>query len=104
MNVFKCFAHYVTENLTPDSTLAATDYGKNLLSSGMQYPLLSEMANLIDHQEAAIFLTKLQKPLPVGDVIDAHQGETWTRRYLIMWMLKHGLLEVIGKIDTRKSK
>ena len=104
MNVFKCFAHYVTAHLTPDLMIEATDYGKRMLSSGMEYPLLSEMGNLIDHQEVATILTKMQKPSSVGDVLGAHQGEAWTRRYLLLWMLKHGLLEVVGNIGTRKNK
>jgi glycosyltransferase involved in cell wall biosynthesis len=96
MDVFRCFSHYVTQMLTPEMRVRLTDFGRNLLVSKAEYPFLPEMEPLIDRTELKTVMEQAQTPRSVRDILKADGPGVWEKRYLILWMLKHGILGSYG--------
>jgi len=99
MNVFQCFSHYVTQSLRTDMKIQVTPFGQHVLASQVEYPLLPEMASLIDDKVVRAILNQATQPCSVGEVMETSQGEEWKSRYVILWMLKHGLLQCAPEND-----
>ena len=97
MDVFKCFSHYVSQSLSSETVLKVTDFGEELLHSGLKYPLLAEMSPLIDYPAGVHLLTKFRDSARLGEIISAENPEDWKIHYLIAWMVKHDLLKIIGR-------
>ena len=99
MDYQACFPHYATDRLTPETRIASTNYAQGLASSGMEYPLLPDMDRLIDRQEAQTIIGQTDNALPVSSLLGGDAHGRWDRRYLIMWMLKHGMLKISDPAD-----
>ncbi|MDZ7262909.1 MAG: glycosyltransferase family 4 protein [candidate division KSB1 bacterium] len=98
MNVFDCFSHYVSQTLTPDTIIKLTDYGQIFLESGANYPLLPGMENLIDQKDMRRIMEQARDSV---QVVDVDGMEDWKKRYLVLWMLKQGLLGVVSSREGR---
>ena len=96
MDIFHCFAHYVSQMLSPESMVQLTEFGERFLSSSLRYPLLAEMANLVDFDEAKRIRARLTSPSPLGGILGKDDENSWKAQYLIAWMLKHDLLKIHG--------
>lgn len=103
LNVFQCFSHYVSRHLSPDMKIRLTPFGRNLLDSHARYPLLPEMASLIDHEKVRAMMKRAETPCSVGEITEEGQDGEWRSRYLLLWMLKHGLLQFLPENDPGKS-
>ena len=95
MNVFQCFSHYPSQCLGPETKLQRTDYGTRLLASGAQYPLLSDMGGLIDHGIVGKLLAQTEELRSLQELLASGGYEPWRSRYVVLWMLKHGLLRQV---------
>jgi hypothetical protein len=93
MDVFKCFSHYVTQPLGSETMVQLTDYGRHLMESEVDYPLLTEMAGLIDPGATREIMARTEEPASVQEILNFQGGESWKIRYLLLWMLKHGLVK-----------
>jgi hypothetical protein len=78
-------------------------FGRSLLESQTEYPLLAEMMGLVDHEEVKAIMRHTQTPCSVGDLIGKHPGTVWKKRYWILWMLKHGILGFMDE-DNRSEE
>ena len=99
MNVFQCFSHYVTQTLASSMKIKLTPLGKSLLESETEYPLFPEMARLIDHDHMMAIMRQTMTPCSVGEIGRVLKRSEWNDRYVILWMLKHGLLQFIPEND-----
>jgi len=43
-----------------------------------------------------MILEQIDEPILVSDIIGTDYGEEWKKRYLLLWMSKHGLLQIVG--------
>ena len=94
LNTFETFSHYVSRSLQNDDCLVATSFGRQILSRNTSYPLLGNMAKLVDLEAMRDLLRRADSPTAF-DVLQADApGDAWRRRYLVLWMLKHGLLKI----------
>jgi len=94
MAIFQNFGHYATRFLSPDDQVRATPFATSLLESGSDYPLLSGMHELIDPGEVARVIGQARQAVPAGTLWPADTINSWRGRYLVLWMLKHELLEL----------
>jgi hypothetical protein len=97
MDVFRCFSHYVTQSVNPDMRVRLTDFGQRLLRLKADYPLLPEMGHLIDPEQIRFMMERTGNPVSVGCILKDHKGEDWRKRYALLWMLKHGILGLVGE-------
>jgi len=95
MNVFQCFSHYPSQSLRSEMKFQRTGYGAQLLASGAQYPLLSDMGSLIDHGVVGALLAQTRETRSLQELLTSGEDEPWRRRYVVLWMLKHGLLRQV---------
>jgi len=91
---FHSFSHYFTEHIGPDSTVKSTDFAKSLAEAGQDYPLLPGMDQIVDHNVIRQMLALASSSSKVQRIVDCIKGDKRRIRYQIMWMLKHGLLEL----------
>ncbi|MFH1845534.1 MAG: hypothetical protein ABIF77_20300, partial [bacterium] len=61
---------------------------------GSTYPLLSGMNELIDPGKAARVIELARETVPVSTLWAADSDSSWRDQYLVLWMLKHELLEL----------
>ncbi|MBN2524899.1 MAG: glycosyltransferase family 4 protein [Deltaproteobacteria bacterium] len=93
MDIFKTFAHYVTETPDGETKVMATDFARQLLAANVDYPLLPSMSEVIDSRIVKELVRHCFKPCVVGDIYSAF-GDGWRTVFIVMWALKHDLLEV----------
>jgi glycosyltransferase involved in cell wall biosynthesis len=92
ISIFDTFAHYVTRFLDDGDMVQMTDFARGLASRGSSYPLLPSMKDIIDVAEVAGILSNAVEPKQVASFLSGREGD-WRRRYMLLWMLKHGLLK-----------
>ena len=93
MRIFDTFSHYVTRTLCDDDVLCISDFAKQLLTAGVDYPLLPAMSEVISHSLVREMAEYCFEKRTVGDV-GIRFGVHWTVRFTLMWMLKHDLLRL----------
>lgn len=90
----QAFSHYVTHQLQDTDQVQATAFSTRLAKLGQSYPKTFWMEGLLDDQVIAVLLEKAQQPVTLGDLLNGLSGyPPWRVRYLVLWMLKHDLLE-----------
>jgi len=92
MKVFDTFAHYVTDTLTPDTQVKATDFGTMLVHTQHHYPLLSGMGDIVDWPTVVIFIKAAVEPVTLETLQKTSRLSQWKTQYILAWMLKHDLL------------
>lgn len=92
MNVFQSFSHYATAQLKDETGLIATAFARQLLEARADYPLLSSMSEIIDRTVVKEMTKFCFEEQTAGDVFRRF-GDHWKIRLMLMWMLKHDLLE-----------
>ena len=92
MQVFDTFDHYVTDRLTPDTVVKATDFGSMLVHAQHHYPLLAGMADVIDWGAVVAFIKAAAEPVALETLHAACTLAAWKAQYTTAWMLKHDLL------------
>ena len=92
MRVFELFEHYVTERLTEDTQVRATDFGRMLLRSQQHYPLLSGMGDVVDPPTVTRLIEAAVEPVSLGTLRQSSALPAWKIQYMTAWMLKHDLL------------
>ncbi|MBW2056229.1 MAG: glycosyltransferase family 4 protein [Deltaproteobacteria bacterium] len=104
MKAFPCFSHYVTQTLSHEMRIRTTRFGRSLLASEVRYPLLSGMGRLVDPEETGLVMAQAMDPCSVGQILRSAEHQEWKRRYLILWMLKHGLLQFVPHTDREGNR
>lgn len=92
LDVFETFSHYVTRFANSHRAVRRTPLGQRLLGSGGSYPLLSGMPEMIDNDAVRQVLTATDAPKKIEELRRAGKP-AWRETFLLMWMLKHGLIE-----------
>jgi glycosyltransferase involved in cell wall biosynthesis len=92
VNLTRCFSTYVTNTLDLDANIRLADFGRLFMGPDAQYPLLPEMSALIDRSEVKELLKLSANGIKVGEAFRDMKGEPWRKKYLLLWMLKHGLI------------
>jgi glycosyltransferase involved in cell wall biosynthesis len=93
---YRAFSHYCTEELTPATKVSKTAFAVNLLAIGSQYPLLADMRQIVDWKgvmEVILCSFEGKKVEEIIRLLGEQEGRTY---YLILWMLKHGILEIVS--------
>jgi len=92
MNLFGTFKHYVTNSLDVEDAFQTTQLATSFSDSDRTYPVLSGMNEMIDYNQVKNIIAAAKTKKPMKNLIKDAQGEPWKARYVISWMLKHGLL------------
>lgn len=95
MNVYDTFSHYVTTSLQLNDQVKVTDFAQQLLHVGANYPLLPSMSEVVDAalvKQIALWCNGRQ-PFPRVLELFEQFGDHWKMQLIVMWMLKHDLLE-----------
>ncbi len=95
MEIFDTFSHYVTRFTSSSDLVYATPYGVQVVSKGNNYPLLAGMSEVIERGLIPKIVNLARKPVSVSDLCQGIDKQSWKNSYLIQWMLKHGLLELV---------
>ena len=93
IKMFSSFSHYVTRQISSDELVQTTAFAKQLLGSNANYPVLSGMSDIIDSEHVKKAMKAAHSPIKVSDMWNT-ESLKWRQKYLIMWMLKHDLLEI----------
>jgi hypothetical protein len=93
---FHAFSHYFTQLLSPEVYVRCTDFARNLLEIDGNYPLFADMEQWVNRENIRKIIIYTAEPKKMEKVI-AYIIEDERKRvhYQILWMLKHGLLEII---------
>jgi glycosyltransferase involved in cell wall biosynthesis len=94
LETFDTFSHYATCTLSDEEQVRTSSLGAAILDQRGTYPLLANMADIIDAAQVVDVMRIAMDPVPLGRVRRAAGSDAWRRRYLVQWMLKHGLLEL----------
>ena len=92
---YRAFSHYCTEELTPATKVSKSAFAVNLLAIGSQYPLLADMRQIVDWKGVMEVILCAFEGKTVEEIIRHLGGEEEKTYYLILWMLKHGILEIV---------
>ncbi|MCF7972866.1 MAG: glycosyltransferase family 4 protein [Phycisphaerae bacterium] len=92
MRVFDTFGHYVTDCLTPDTQVKATDFSTMLVHTQHHYPLLSGMADAVDWPTVISLVKAAVEPVTLQTLHGIPSLPHWKIQYMLAWMLKHDLL------------
>jgi glycosyltransferase involved in cell wall biosynthesis len=93
---YRAFSHYCTEELSPATKVSKSAFAVNLLAIGSQYPLLADMRQIVDWKGVMEVILCAFDGKTVEEII-RHRGEQEGKtHYLILWMLKHDLLEIVS--------
>jgi glycosyltransferase involved in cell wall biosynthesis len=92
---FDTFSHYATRALSDDEAVQTSRFGAALLDKQRPYPVLPNMADIIDIDTVTKLMCRAHSPIRIGDLIQNDRKETWQMRYLVQWMIKHELLELV---------
>ena len=97
MDLFHTFSHYVTGLLSDEDVVSATDFSRELLRANVDYPLLPNMSDLVDQARAKTIVTHCLEQKDIASLLQEF-GDSWRTRFLLMWMLKHDLIEIISTV------
>ena len=97
MDLFHTFSHYVTGLLSAEDVVSATDFSRELLRANVDYPLLPNMSDLVDQARAKTIVTHCLEQKDIASLLQEF-GDSWRTRFLLMWMLKHDLIEIISTV------
>lgn len=92
---FHAFSHYFTEDLDIKAHVRCTEFARNLLEIGGNYPLFTDMEQLVDRENVRRIIVYTTAPKKIEEVITHIEDEQKRVHYQILWMLKHGLLELV---------
>jgi glycosyltransferase involved in cell wall biosynthesis len=92
LNMYSTFAHYVSEELSMEMKVVQTAFGRELLARKLSYPLLPNMAKLIDNLLVLDILIAVAEETSIQELYLRFQVPNWRFRYTILWMLKHELI------------
>jgi glycosyltransferase involved in cell wall biosynthesis len=92
MRVFDTFEHYVTDCLTPETQVKATDFALALVQAQHHYPLLTGMGDVVDWPTVATLVKAASEPVRLAVLLNTSTLPTWKTQYITAWMLKHDLL------------
>jgi len=92
---YRAFSHYCTEEVSAATRVGKTAFAVDLLAIGSQYPLLPDMKQVVDWKGVMEIILSAFEGRTVGEILRLRGGEEGKTYYLILWMLKHGILEVI---------
>ena len=93
---YRAFSHYCTEELSPATKVTKTAFAVNLLTIGSQYPLMADMRQIVDWNGVMEVLLCAFDGKTVEEIIRLRGGQEGKTYYLVLWMLKHGLLEIVS--------
>ena len=91
---FQVFSHYFSEILGLEANVGNTPFSEKLIETGQDYPLYAGMEQLIDTGNIRRVITYASEPKKIGEIIEYLGGNVGKTHYQVMWMLKHGLLEI----------
>jgi hypothetical protein len=94
LNTFDSFSHYTTHTLNSDMRLVTTALGREILAQRTTYPLLPNMAKLIDGAIVLQIMNRVDHPMPLRALLEFFQLPEWHLRYIVLWMLKHELISI----------
>jgi glycosyltransferase involved in cell wall biosynthesis len=94
-NFFRAFSHYFTHTLSVKAYVQCTEFAQNLLEIGGNYPLFADMEQWVDRENVRKIIIYTAEPKKMEKVIEYIEDERTRVHYQILWMLKHGLLEII---------
>ncbi len=92
LDTFDTFSHYVTRRLSPDEVVTTSRFGRQILEKKANYPLLPNMAPVVNKQAVVFLMQRALHPLAISAFEKAAAGRCYDPTYLLLWMLKHGLL------------
>lgn len=95
LNISDTFSHYVTRQINLDDKVRISSFGKEFLANNFSYPLLSNINDLIVSGDIDKAMKRAVKPTIIKTLCQTFDQPTWKTRYLVMWMLKHELLELV---------
>lgn len=96
MNIPRTFSHYVTQHILESDLVQSTPFAKQLHDASIAYPMLPAMAELLDSKMITKVVSSCFTPKAVNEIYELYTGN-WRIQFLVMWMLKHDLLEIIPK-------
>ncbi len=92
----QAFSHYVTRILSGCEQVRATPFSTRLADMGQTYPQTFWMDELIDSAIVSRLLDEARQPVTIQELEKADaRVPGWRMRYMILWMLKHDLLEMV---------
>ncbi|TSA06664.1 MAG: glycosyltransferase [Deltaproteobacteria bacterium] len=91
---FQAFSHYVTKILSLKAEVKRTEFAEDLLKIGGNYPLFTDMDQIVDRANVQRIILLTAQPKNIEEVINSIGDEPWKTHYQILWMLKHGLVEI----------
>ena len=95
MDFARIFRHYPTRSLDDAERLVRTALGDAFLESG-RYPIYAEMTPILKLRDAVLVVENAGEPISIGElVLVLHdEVEPSRARQIVLWTLKHGLLEL----------
>jgi hypothetical protein len=101
LDTFNTFFHYVTRRLSHDEQVKTTVFGLQILKKQGMHPLLPNMAEIVDNEAVISMMTAAANPIAVSDFLEQAGLKSPEPGYLLLWMMKHGLLGLCK--DTNRS-
>lgn len=89
---FETFSHYVTRRVQSTDRVRLTSFGQEILDQKTSYPLLSNMASLVDTDAVICLMRATSESMTVTDFEAKAASLSPYPQYVLLWMLKHGLL------------
>lgn len=93
LGMFDTFSHYVSEHLNPDMRVVTTSLGADILAKRGNYPLLPNMAGIIDIGNVLSVMRRASDPVSIHDLAELFSNPG-RLAYTVLWMLKHELLSL----------
>jgi len=94
----RVFAHYPSAELCQQDVVSASAAGRLMCGGSNHYPVYPELSNLFsDDEVVAVVRAAQDRPKPIDVMLGVIRGVAadrpeWHARYLLTWLLKHGLL------------
>ncbi len=95
LEIFDTFSHYVSRFTNDNDLIRTTAYGMRMAANGNNYPLLANMNDIVDSERIPEILNRAHKPVHLNELCRESNANSWKDRYLVNWMLKHDLLELV---------
>lgn len=94
LRTFETFSHYVTRRVQSDDRVRLSSFGQEILEHKTSYPLLPNMASLVEADTVISLMRATGEPMTVIDFEAKAALLSPYPKYVLLWMLKHGLLSM----------
>lgn len=93
-DIFQAFSHYLTETITLKTRIKRTEFASQFLQIGANYPILVDMEQIVEREITRQILLSINEPKSIEEVIGHIGIEEERVHYQVLWLLKHGMLEL----------